>query len=304
MLRCLVESSAASVRRRVVVPRGRADNAAAAWCREVAMRGRWEIVLTVAVLLAPGAEAWAKSKSAAKAKPTESGKPATTSSESKSTGAKPPEAKPPEPKPPAPTPAAAAPQEVAVARSVQAFYASKPGFHAKFVQAVKKKGLASAITRQGQAWILKGDAQKNVPGKMRWDYPAEEVFYFCNGEWLWSYEKRERLASKVAVKNSQLWQATGYLVGQGDLERDFDLSLDQSPLADAWALKLVPKKGTQLMKSLTLLVDKATGEVRGSVLVDPLDDSTSLQWQDPRYEATDAKVFEWTPPSGVTVKQL
>ncbi len=187
---------------------------------------------------------------------------------------------------------------------MQEFYAQKPGFSANFTQVVKKKGLATAITREGRAWIKKGDPSKQVPGKMRWEYPNEEITYYCNGETLWSYEKREQLATKVPVKNSQLWQATAYLVGQGELAKDFALSLDKSPLEDAWALKLTPKKGTQLMRSLTLLIDKKTGEVRGSMLVDPLDDSSTLKWKDAQYGPIEDKLFEWTPPPGVTVKSL
>jgi chaperone LolA len=201
-----------------------------------------------------------------------------------------------------PAPAPGTPE--AVARQVQDFYATQPGFQAKFTQVVKKKGLSATITREGKAWIKKGDPSKKLAGKMRWEYPTEEVQYVCNGETLWSYEKREQVATKVPVKNSQLWQATAYLVGQGELAKDFTMALDKSPLDDAWALKLVPRKGTQLMRSLTLLIDKKTGEVRGSVLVDPLDDSSTLQWKDVKYEALDDKLFEWTPPPGVTVKTL
>lgn len=207
-------------------------------------------------------------------------------------------------KPPVPAVPLVAGTPEAVAKQVQDFYATQPGFQAKFTQVVKKKGLSATITREGKAWIKKGDPTRKLPGKMRWEYPTEEVQYVCNGETLWSYEKREQVATKVPVKNSQLWQATAYLVGQGELAKDFNLALDKSPLEDAWALKLVPKKGTQLMRSLTLLIDKKTGEVRGSVLVDPLDDSSTLQWKDVKYEALDDKLFEWTPPPGVTVKTL
>ncbi len=192
----------------------------------------------------------------------------------------------------------------AVAAGVQAFYDKQPGFQAHFTQVVKKKGLSAGIQREGTVWLQKGDAVKQRPGKMRWDYPTEEIFYFSNGEVLWSYEKRERLAIRVPIKNSQLYQATTYLLGQGNLAKDFKLSLVTSPLPDAVALQLVPRAGTQVMRSLTLYVDKKTFAVRGSMLVDPLGDSTTLQWTGAAYEAVDDKVFEWSPPPGVQVKNL
>jgi len=191
-----------------------------------------------------------------------------------------------------------------IADSVQEFYEKHPGFQANFTQVVKKKGLSQGITRQGQVFLKKADAGKKQNYKMRWDYPAEEVFYFCDGETLWSYEKRERLATKIAVKNSQLYAATAYLVGQGNLAKDFGLELTKSSDPLWLGLKLTPKKGTQTVKALILLVDKKTFEVRGSKLVDPLGDETNLLWKDIKYEIADDKVFEWSPPAGVQVKTL
>ena len=191
-----------------------------------------------------------------------------------------------------------------IADGIFAFYAKQPGVRASFTQVVTKKGLAVGLKREGMAWIKRGDSAADKAGKMRWDYPGEEVFYFCNGETLWAYERRERMAMKVPVKNSQIYQATTYLTGQGNLALEFNLELATSPLPDAYALKLVPKAGTQLLKSLTLVVDKATFAVRASKVVDPIGDTTDLVWRDPRFEPLDDKIFEWTPPAGVTVKDL
>lgn len=192
----------------------------------------------------------------------------------------------------------------AVAAGVQGFYDKQAGFAAHFTQVVKKKGLSAGIERSGSVWLQKGDAAAKKAGKMRWDYPAEEIYYFSNGEVLWSYEKRERLAIRVPIQNSQLYQATTWLLGQGNLAKDFKLTLVDSPLPDALALQLVPKAGTQVMRSLTLYVDKKTYAVRGSMLVDPLGDSTTLQWTGASYESIEDKVFEWSPPPGVQVKNL
>lgn len=191
-----------------------------------------------------------------------------------------------------------------VANGLEAFYAKQPGFRANFTQVVTKKGLSTGLKREGSAWLKKGDPAKDQQGKMRWDYPGEEVFYFCNGEVLWSYERRERLAVKVPVKNSQVYQATQYLVGQGNLARDFALELVPSALPGTLALRLTPKQGTQTLRSLTLVVDKTTFAVKASKLVDPVGDSTDLVWRDVRYEAADDKLFEWTPPLGTTVKDM
>ncbi|MSP90683.1 MAG: outer membrane lipoprotein carrier protein LolA [Myxococcales bacterium] len=203
------------------------------------------------------------------------------------------------------TKAAAGPLAPAdVAARVQVFYEKQPGFAAQFTQVVKKMGMPKGIERSGSMWLQKGDAKAGRAGKMRWDYPNEEIFYFSDGEVLWSYERRERLAVRVPVQQSQLYEATSWLMGAGQLAKDFTLALVPSPLPDAWALELTPKGGQQVMRTLTLVVDKATGAVRGTVLVDPLGDSTTLLWRDPKHEAIADTVFQWSPPAGVQVKDL
>lgn len=205
-----------------------------------------------------------------------------------------------------------------VAKNVQRFYDGTQGFAADFTQVVRKKGLKKGLPPlTGRVYLKKGHTravppakpgdkptEEVEPGKMRWDYPAQDKYYFSDGVVLWSYERRERLAVKLPVKNSRLYQATSYLVGQGQLSRDFLLKLVKSPLPDSYALELVPKEGAQVMQSLTLVVDSRTFAVRASILVDPLGDSITLHFSKPAYTALDDKVFAWQPPAGVTVKSL
>lgn len=213
-------------------------------------------------------------------------------------------AKPAPPAADAPAPAAAAPTPEQVAAGIEGYYAKIPGFTAKFQQVVTKKGIKKGLQRSGNVWIQRGEPSKKEPGKMRWDYPSEEIFYFCDGDVLWSYERRERLAVKVPVKNSQVYQATGYLTGESKLDRDFTLQLVDSKLPGTWALKLTPKGGTQVMKSLTLVVDQKTYAVQASRLVDPIGDTTDLVWKDVQVGPLSADLFAWKPPAGVTVKDL
>jgi len=194
-----------------------------------------------------------------------------------------------------------------VADGIQKFYDQTPAFRGNFTQIVKKKGMSKALKRKGHVYIKKGskDGKGGGAGKMRWDYPSDEVFYFGDGEILWTYEKRERLALKLKIKNSRLYQSTAYLMGQGNLKADFKLSVDAAQKEDGTvALVLTPKQGTQTMRSLTLVVDVKTYELRASILVDPLGDTTTLRFAGLIYEAIEDSVFAWTPPAGVTTKEL
>ncbi len=203
-----------------------------------------------------------------------------------------------------------------VAMGIQSFYERAPGFHANFTQEVRKRGLKRGITGKGRVWLKKG-ATRKVPakggvaettvveqGKMRWDYPTWEKYYFSDGSVLWSYDRRQRLAVKMSVQGSQLYQATRYLIGQGDLARDFKLALVKSTVPNSLVLQLTPKEGTGVMRYLKLVVDRRTFAVKGSVLVDPLGDSTSLFFTEADYGSLDDKIFDWQPPKGVTVKTL
>ncbi|MBM4346069.1 MAG: outer membrane lipoprotein carrier protein LolA [Deltaproteobacteria bacterium] len=263
---------------------------------DVRTRRRWlaALLALVALAAAPVQAKPAKTKKKTKTAPAASAPVQQPAPEP----AKPAQADPPKPMP------AGEPTAQSVADGIFAFYQAQPAVHAAFTQVVTKKGLAAGLKREGLAWIKRGDLAKGQAGKMRWDYPGEEVFYFCNGDILWSYERRERLAVRVPVRNSQVYQATAYLVGQGNLAKEFDLELVNSPLPEAFALKLAPKTGTQLLRSLTLIVDKATFAVRASKLVDPIGDTTELVWRSPNYAAVDDKIFEWQPPAGVVVKDL
>ena len=204
-------------------------------------------------------------------------------------------------------------EALAVAAGIGRFYASVQGVSAEFTQVVRKRGIKKGLRRTGKMWIRKGATSPDkapdgsdvvAPGKMRWDYPAEEIFYFSDGDTLWTYERRERVAIKLPVKDSRLYQATGYLVGQGDLSADFVLSVGVSPAKDTVALEMVPKDGTAVMQKLTLIVDKASFGVVASILVDPLGDSTSLFFAELSYGPLEDKVFAWKPPAGVTIRTL
>ncbi len=199
----------------------------------------------------------------------------------------------------------------ALAARIATFYGSVEGMQANFTQVVRKKGLKKGIQRKGTVWLKKGnvlpptkagEAPTVENGRMRWDYPDEEVFYYSDGDILWTYERRERVALRLPVKDSRLYQATGYLLGQGDLAKDFDLLAVPSTLPGTQALELHPKDGTAVMQKLTLVLDVKTGAVVASILIDPLGDSTSLFFKDLTYGPQPNERFAWKPPAGVSIR--
>lgn len=83
------------------------------------------------------------------------------------------------------------PEARALAGEVQRFYAGIEGMQADFTQVVRKRGIKKGLRRKGKVWLKKGRVvpadkpggkEQVEQGRMRWDYPDEEVFYFSDGD--------------------------------------------------------------------------------------------------------------------------
>lgn len=191
---------------------------------------------------------------------------------------------------------AAAPAPADVAARVEAFYKERTDISAEFSQTVKKPGRQRAITKTGVVHFKR-------PGMMRWDYKKPEpVYYVSDGKVLWSYQPEDALVTRLDVQSSELYHQSRYLFGQGDLRQDFDLA--GAAAEGGYALALTPKKSSRNFKKLTLVVDPATGEIKRTELIDPYDNVSTITFKQVEYKPLAAKVFEFSPPPGATVRDL
>jgi len=195
---------------------------------------------------------------------------------------------------PAPEPAPTLDQ---VIDGVQGFYQSVTDFKAEFHQVVRRKHLPRPLRRQGTVYFKKS-------GMMRWDYTQpDKVLYVSDGSILWAYEPAEKVAHKLRVRGSELYSSLKFLFGQGELRKEFDLSLE--PSRDGLlSVRLVPKEPQSGYKSLVLRVDPATWEIRITEMVDPLDTVSEITFKDPAYKALKEAGFRFQPPSGTRVEDL
>ena len=181
---------------------------------------------------------------------------------------------------------------------LQERYAQVTDFKADFRQVVTRKHLPRPLKKSGKVYFKR-------PGMMRWDYlQPDRVYYISNGEILWSYEPAEKVAYKLAVKESELYSALKFLFGQGDLKRDFIVSNhdgDEAGPAGTKGLVLTPKVAQSNYKRLILHIDAATFEIKQTELVDPLDNVSVITFSDSSYELRDPAGFEFTPPKGVKI---
>ena len=198
----------------------------------------------------------------------------------------------------APALAVAGESPTELAAKIEAFYAQKQDIRAIFTQEVRKPGRRRVIRKTGKVFFKR-------PGMMRWDYKKPEaVHYISDGSVLWSYQPEDSLVTRLNVQHSELYHQSRYLFGQGQLTKDFDLSLNADKERKDVGVVLTPKRKSRHFKSLTLWVDPNTGEIQSTELVDPYDNLSRVTFNKIQYKVLEQSVFQFSPPQGVQIRDL
>ena len=152
---------------------------------------------------------------------------------------------------------AGAPSAGDLAARVQTFYERTRDLEARFEQTYAYAGFGRRQTSSGTLRVKK-------PGMMRWDYekPARKVVA-VKGSRLVQYEPEEHQAYvDERFDATAMSAAVTFLLGKGDLAKEFDLAVD-----GAGALLLRPKEIDPRVESIALTVG-ADGEVTATRVVD------------------------------------
>jgi outer membrane lipoprotein carrier protein len=144
----------------------------------------------------------------------------------------------------------AAPDPAALAQRVQGFYERTRDLEARFTQTYTYASF-------GRAQVSKGRLRVKKPGMMRWDYESPTAKTVAvKGKRLVQYEPEEHQAYvDEGFDASAMSAAVTFLVGTGDLAKEFDFSLD-----GAGALVLRPKQADPRVATIVLVVG-ASGQV-------------------------------------------
>ena len=232
-----------------------------------------------ATLLAGAAFADDKKPDAAPApKPAETAKPSTTA-----------------------TADAKAPSADDLAKRVQTFYDSTKTFKADFKQeyTIKVQNVKKASS---------GKVTFEKPGKMSWSYDAPNGNrVVSDGKTIKVYEKENEQMFETPVKNSQYPAALAFLMGTGNLTKDFSFRLldaAQMKFEGGYVLEGTPKEATPAYQKIILYVDQATNQVRRVLILDAQGNKNRFEFNNAVANQTvDKKEFEFTPPAGTkTVK--
>jgi outer membrane lipoprotein carrier protein len=171
--------------------------------------------------------------------------------------------------------AAPAPTVEEIVTGVQAYYESVDSYHADFSQTYRNIALADEMVSTGHVYFRK-------PGRMRWDYltPTPRQL-FSNGQTLWAYEPEFEQYAEMSLSEDQLPIAIRFMMGEGSLNDDFDITMTDCAVEDAHCLELIPRAGEGQYRALEFVVDPETFRVRETTVVDPIGNRNHFVFTNP-----------------------
>jgi outer membrane lipoprotein carrier protein len=150
-----------------------------------------------------------------------------------------------------------------VAAALQKKYDAIHDFTADFVH--ESEG---GLLRKKQ--VERGAVQIKKPGKMRWDYKSPETKVFVSdGRRIYLHVPADNqvIVSPVPSED-QATTAVLFLVGKGNLTRDFRVSYAEGSAADTYALRLDPKTPETDYDWLQVVVDRKTLQIKALTAAD------------------------------------
>lgn len=201
--------------------------------------------------------------------------------------------------PPAGSAQAERPTAESVAAKVQAFYNQTTTFQATFNQVYKVKAYNQTKKSKGTVIFAK-------PGKMSWSYDSPNGNrVVSDGKLLKVYEKENNQMFEQPVEKSQYPAALGFLMGQGDLAKSFNLKLlDAATMKfeGGYVLEGLPKEASPAYQKVIFFIDGPTSQVRRTIILDAQGNRNTFDFRAPKVnEAVSDETFKFTPPPGTQI---
>jgi outer membrane lipoprotein carrier protein len=178
-------------------------------------------------------------------------------------------------------------------RRLQERYDCTRSLQANFDETLNSPG-GMTRTRKGTVYFKK-------VGRMRWEFAApSEGTVVSDGKTVYDYEKDLNQVVELPVNKALKSSATAFLLGLGNIRRDFNVSMPRTSSADGLLhVILTPKGGGDTMelgldpKSYNIVNFKLTNQVGGV---------TELKFNDIRTNVTlDDSLFSFTVPEGADI---
>jgi outer membrane lipoprotein carrier protein len=190
----------------------------------------------------------------------------------------------------------------AAVTALQQRYESAKDLRADIVQTTRSVTLGAAASEQ---MTSKGTVVFAKPGKMRWSYEEPELsLVVSDGTILWIYDPTFREAQKLPATEGYLsGAAIQFLLGEGAIERDFEISALRCEAAIA-ELRLQPRKPSSYEK-LHIVVNPQTGDLLKTTVFFVLGNVTEVAFSNMELNTDPAEsLFRFDPPADVRVIEL
>jgi outer membrane lipoprotein carrier protein len=177
---------------------------------------------------------------------------------------------------------------------LQRRYQETKSFSAKFTEQIAPVG-GLKREREGAVYFWR-------PGRMRWDFGgAERETIVCDGKDLYTYQPDLNQVIETPIDRAfASSSAASFLLGIGNLQRDFDASIPAKVPADGLVHVSLRAKDTGGVIELGL--DAKTYDIATLRLTDQLGDATMLKFTDlKRNIALDPGLFVFKIPAGVDI---
>lgn len=187
-----------------------------------------------------------------------------------------------------------------VVRKVQARYNKTKDLKGKFKQVYRDTLYNRARTSYGYMFVKK-------PGMMRWNYVSpERKAFISNGKVLWVWEPEDKQAFRNPLDSSTLSTGLTFLLGSGDLTKEFTVSYASTPKdkvgnSGEIAIKLLPRKPTAQYSYLLMAVRLADHAVVESVVVGTNSTNHFIFSELVFNSKLGTKRFRFAPPEGTRV---
>jgi len=192
---------------------------------------------------------------------------------------------------------AARPPVKEVVAKMQAFYNAARDLKGKFKQVYTDSLYNRKRTSYGYLYVKK-------PGMMRWNYvKPERKSFIADGKVLWVWEPEDKQAFRNPLSTDTLSSGLTFLLGKGDLSKEFNVAYSDEQLGgpDDLVLKLTPKKPTAQYEHLIIAVKSDDHSVGESMVVSRHNTNhfifTSLQVNTKLSRSR----FRFRPPAGTRV---
>ena len=186
--------------------------------------------------------------------------------------------------------------DVAAAR--QRKYDAIKDFSASFIQTYEGGVLQRKKTSEsGTVYVKK-------PGKMRWDYTSpEKKLFISDGRTMFFYVPADKQVMKNPVPaQDEATSAVLFLMGKGDIVRDFNVKWAEGGTENTYRLRLDPKTRQAEYDWLEVAADRHTLQIVGLAAADAQGGRSSFSFSNFKENVGLAdKMFEFTIPRGTEV---